>query len=101
MLESRIQKFIVTWLRSIGCKVIILKVGSVRGNADLIICYKGMYIEFEMKQPGKRATKLQLVKKVDTEEAGGYWFEIHDLAEAMDAIHIVSGIAVDKGVSNG
>jgi len=86
MLESKIQKSVVAWLKSIGAKVIVLKVASVSGNADLIICYQGYYIEFEMKQPGKTATKLQLIKATETREAEGQWFEIHSLEEAEEAI---------------
>ncbi len=95
MLESKIQKNVVTWLRQIGCKVIILKVASVSGHADLIICYKGLYIEFEMKQPDKHATKLQLIKRDETLNADGYWFEIHSIEEAVEAITIVDKL---KGI---
>jgi len=87
MLESKIQKAVVKWLKSIGAKVIVLKVASVSGHADLVICHQGMYIEFEMKQPGKHATKLQVLKGIETMEAGGEWFEIHSLEEAQNAIH--------------
>ena len=69
-----------------GCKVINLKVASQSGNADLIVCYKGEYIEMEMKQPGKHATKLQIVKGKETTEAGGKWFCIHSVEEAEEAL---------------
>ena len=89
MLESKIQKGVVTWLLSIGCKVINLKVANRKGNADLVMCYKGYYIEFEMKQPGEHATKLQKIKGRDTTDAQGQWFEIHSLEEAKEAIEMV------------
>ena len=85
-LESKIQKEVVKWLEFIGCKVIKLVVANKAGNADLIICYKGYYIEFEMKQVGKEATKLQVIKGQWTIDADGAWFGIHSLDEARDAI---------------
>jgi len=92
MLESKIQKDVVKWLKAIGAKVIVLKVASRSGNADLIICYRGYYVEFEMKQPGKEATKLQAIKGAETTDAEGFWFEIHSLDEAEDAIEMVGKI---------
>jgi len=85
-LESKIQKDVVKWLVSIGCKVIKTIVLNKRGNADLIICYKGYYVEFEMKQVGKEPTKLQIIKGQETIDADGAWFAIHSVDEAKDAI---------------
>ncbi len=92
MLESKIQAKVVTYLKSVGCKVIKLVVGSVKGNADLIICYRGYYIEFEMKQPGKHATPLQVFKGGETAAADGHWFEIHSVEEAEEAIEFINKI---------
>ena len=90
MLESSIQKKVIKYLLDEGCKVINLKVASKSGNADLVICYKGMYVEFEMKQPGKEATKMQLIKGRETTEAGGHWFCIHSVREAIKAIELLT-----------
>ena len=89
MLESKIQKQVVKYLLLLGAKVITLKVASVSGHADLIICYRGMYVEFEMKQPGKEPTKLQHLKGLETVTSGGHWFCIHSLEEAQEAIRFV------------
>ena len=91
-LESKIQAKVVKYLKSIGCKVVKIISANTSGNADLIICYRGYYVEFEMKQPGKHATKLQLLKGRETTEADGLWFEIHSLEEAQDAIDYVNKI---------
>ena len=40
----------------------------------------------EVKQPGKHATKLQLLKGEETRKAGGYWFEVHSVDEAKESI---------------
>jgi len=96
MLESAIQKKVVKWLLSIGCKVIVLKVASKSGNADLVICYRGYYIEFEMKQEGKEATKLQVLKGRECVNADGQWFTIHSLEEAQEAIEFVEKIYAIK-----
>lgn len=92
MLETKIQKKVIEWLLSIGCKVINLKSATRKGNADLVICYMGLYVEFEMKQPGCYATKLQKIKGTETTEASGYWFEIHSLEEAQDAIRSLQNV---------
>ena len=88
-LEKTIQNKVVKYLKDEGCKVIKTIVNNTSGNADLIICFRGIYIEFEMKQPGKHATKLQKLKGQETLDAGGYWFEVHSLEEAKDALSIV------------
>ena len=96
MLETAIQKKVIAWLLSIGCKVINLKSAVRKGNADLVICYKGRYIEFEMKQPGKTATKLQFIKGLECSVAGGSWFCIHSLEEAQEAItHVRDYYGID------
>ena len=92
MLESKIQKKVIAYLLSIGCKVINLKAASRKGNADLVICYKGHYVEFEMKQPGKEPTKLQQIKGQECIDAGGHWFGIHSLEEAEEAIDFIEKI---------
>ncbi len=89
MLETAIQKKVIAYLLEIGCKVINLKSAVRKGNADLLICYRGYYIEFEMKQPGKDATKLQKIKGQETMAAKGLWFVIHSLEEAQEAIHLI------------
>lgn len=95
-LESKIQKEILDWLESIGCKVIKLVVANKSGNADVIICYKGYYLEFELKQVGEEPTKLQCIKGKMTLDAEGQWFAIHSLDEAKEAIAFVNKI---KGVT--
>ena len=89
MLESKIQKKVIEYLLDIGCKVINLKSATRKGNADLVICYKGLYVEFEMKQPGKDATKLQKIKGQETTVAEGLWFVVHSLDEAKEVIRII------------
>ena len=86
MLESKIQAQVTKYLKSIGCKVIKIVTASVAGHADLVICYKGLYVEFEMKQPGKHAKPLQIAKGKETMLADGFWFVIHSLEEAKAAI---------------
>ena len=84
MLESKIQKQTIDYLLSIGCKVINLKAATKSGNADLVICYRGLYIEFEMKQLKKDATKLQKIKGRETAKAGGLWYVVHSVDEAQE-----------------
>lgn len=95
MLETKIQKKVIEYLLEIGCKVINLKSATRKGNADLVICYNGLYVEFEMKQPGCDATKLQKIKGQETLDADGHWFVIHSLEEAEKAIRSLQYVNKD------
>ena len=89
--EQKIQKKIVEYLESVGCKVIKLVAANKKGNADLIVCYRGLYIEIEVKQPGKKPTKLQLLKGQETVEAGGFWMwadNLEDVKTTIDSLSI-------------
>lgn len=55
---------------------------QVAGIPDLIVCYRGRFIGFEVKRPGKDATKLQdfMLKRITT--AGGIAMVIRSVEEA-------------------
>ena len=93
--EAKIQSDVTIWLESIGCKVINTVALSKSGNADLIICWKGYYVEMEIKVPGDEARPLQVVKGQWTIDADGAWFCIHSLDEAKDSMSYMKQI---KGV---
>jgi len=45
---------------------------AIRGDADLIICIKGLFIALELKRRGGRSSKLQDHKLAKINAAGGY-----------------------------
>lgn len=58
MLERVIQNKIITYLKKVSY-VIKVTQASENGVSDVIICYKGLFIAFELKRKGKKATPLQ------------------------------------------
>jgi len=84
--EAKIQTSVSNWLTVNGCKVIKTVALTKSGNADLVICYRGYYVEMEIKVPGEECRRLQTIKAQETVDAGGYSFCIHSLAEAKEAI---------------
>jgi len=90
--EAKIQTSVNNWLVSIGCKVIKTVALSKSGNADLVICYKGYYIEMEIKVPGEECRKLQTIKAQQTVDAGGHSFCVHSLDEAKHFIGFINSI---------
>lgn len=80
-MESAIQSEILLYLKAKGYKAVNTMQLSKSGNADIIACCKGRYVEIEVKQVGKKSRELQLVKANETLEAGGLWLEAHSLNE--------------------
>ena len=91
-LEQQIQNRIVKYLESIGCKVVKVIVANKKGIADIIVCYRGYYLEFEVKAPGKRATKLQELQGKKTLEAGGFWQVVTYVDEVEECIDFIERI---------
>ena len=90
--ESEIQSNIILYLTAIGCKVINTVSLSKSGNADLVICYKGFYVEIEVKDVNKNARKLQVLKGKETTDAEGFWFVAHSVEEVKEAIEFVNQV---------
>jgi len=72
MLESAIQKKIVDFLEDSGALVYKTISLSKSGFPDIMGVYKGRHIHIEVKQPGKKATKLQEFKMNKLTIAGSY-----------------------------
>ena len=87
--EAAIQTKVSNWLTANGSKVIKTVALTKSGNADLVICYKGYYVEMEIKVPGDECRRLQSIKAQETVDAGGYCFCIHSLDEAKEAIELI------------
>jgi len=74
MLESRIKKDCIKYLKGIGAYVIPVVNGGRAGIPDIICCINGIFAAFEVKQPGKEKTLTELQKyNIKTiEQAGGF-----------------------------
>lgn len=54
-----------------------------RGEPDLILCHRGLFVAAEVKQPGEKATKLQAHRLAMWKAAGGIVAVVHDVAELV------------------
>ena len=62
MKESLVQAKIIKHLQSRGAYVVKVITASKAGVADLLVCYKGLFIAIEVKAPGKLGTQSELQK---------------------------------------
>lgn len=87
-LESRITKKILERLRSRGGFWFKLHVSEFQeaGIPDIIGCYRGRFVSFEVKRPGNHPTKLQEYKMKQITQAGGIARVIHSAEEAEAVI---------------
>ncbi len=89
MAEQKIQTQITNWLEAKGCKVVKVVSATKSGNADLVCCYRGLYVEIEVKDTNEKARPLQLLKADETVKAGGYWTEADSLEKVMEFIRLI------------
>lgn len=62
MLESKIQRSIIVYLKSKGWVVIKIIASNYNGVPDLLAIKNGRVIFFEVKQPKKYPTELQIAR---------------------------------------
>ena len=56
------------------------------GVPDLLVCYKGMFVGIEMKQPGRRPSRIQEVELGRIQSAGGVAGVATSTAEAVELV---------------
>ena len=90
--EAKLQKEVIAYIESRGGLVKVLQ--GDKGQADLVVCYKGQYIELEIKAESTyyTATYLQSVKLAKVKKAGGVITvpkRIEDVKVILDTVDIV------------
>ena len=89
MKEKALQGKIIRWLKSVpGCFVVKQHGGVYTevGIPDLICCYKGRFIAFELKVKNNTTTKIQDFKIDRIRKAGGIAEVIRSLDEVKKVI---------------
>lgn len=84
-LESKIVKKVIDYLRSRGAFAVKSYGNPVvtRGLPDIVCCYKGRYIAFEVKRDASgKPTDLQSFRLKEITQAGGIAQVISSVAEA-------------------
>lgn len=86
MRESALQRAIIVALEAHGAYVVRVVAPTRSGIADLIVCWHGRFIALEVKTPAGRVTPLQLVEAGRVAEAGGQFFVVRSVIDALAAL---------------
>ena len=86
---SELTKQVMKVITNKGGKAINLIAAGKSGNADIIACYKGRYLELEIKGRGDTIKPSQTVKLNSAITAGGYACFVFKLADVYDLLHLV------------
>lgn len=88
MQEKALQSKIIRWLKDSGAFVVKQHGGVYTevGIPDLVCCYKGRFIAFELKVKNNTTTKIQDFKIKKIKEAGGTATVIRSLDEVKKVI---------------
>lgn len=103
--EGRLVRKIRAYLEDRGALVVKIHGGDnpfqERGIADLLVCYRGIFIALEVKQPGKSASPAQEVFLRKVRASGGYAAEVssvEDVAQLLRSVDHGAKRRVDRGV---
>lgn len=104
--ESKIQSEIITWLNHQPLTWAVKFPGVLRrGVPDVLCCYRGMFIAFEVKDATGYATPIQLAVIKQINEAGGDARVVRSLNEVrlalkgLPAANPIGGICPCEGLS--
>lgn len=89
MNEQTIVESIKRYLKSVKNLFFWKEHGGIYGTAgipDIIVCYKGRFIAFEVKQPGKVLTTLQNATIKRIIECGGYALKVDNVNQVREVI---------------
>ncbi len=94
VVEHDIQTRIIQYLRGREYTYVLNVGGSAstaKGTPDLIVCYRGMFVGFEIKRDESiySATEAQKIRLRQIKAAGGYGFlveSILDVAKSLDRV---------------
>ena len=88
-LESSLQSKAIDYIRSQGGYVIKVHVSAYesQGEPDLICCYEGVFVAFELKIKGNKPSKLQELKIKQIKEAGGRAKAVYSLEEIQEELY--------------
>jgi hypothetical protein len=103
--EGKVKKAVKEYLKSIGAwyyMPVSNGMGRV-GCPDILVCYKGLFMAFETKAPGKikNVTPNQEREITDIQRANGLALVVDDVQQVKDAINdkiIEAGISHEGSV---
>jgi len=89
MLEKDITAAITRYLKTVPCCFFWKEHGGQYGTAglpDIICCYRGRFVAFEVKAPSGRPTKLQEITLQRIKDARGEAFIVRSVQEVQAII---------------
>lgn len=88
-LESDFQEKAIKLIRDKGGYVVKIHVSALQsqGEPDLMCCYLGRFICFELKIPGNKASELQKFKIKQITNAGGIAKAVYSLKEIEETLY--------------
>lgn len=92
--ESSIQSDILEYLKQVGAYAVKVHVSSYQsqGTPDVICCYKGMFVAFELKKPGETASELQEHRIKQIRKANGYAYVADSLEKVKEVLYDIDRI---------
>lgn len=96
-LEANIQAAIIRQAKKRGAWILNTH-GSQFGRSgvpDLVLCYRGMFVAMEVKQPGKQPRPLQKHEIKMIRGAGGFAEVVTSVTEAMHILDRVDDLLDD------
>lgn len=93
-LESAFQREAKELIESMGGYTIKVHVSAYQsqGEPDLICCYKGRFVAFELKVDDNKPSALQLEKIEDIKRAGGIALPVYSINEIKETLYEISRI---------
>ena len=93
-LEATFQREAIELIESMGGYPIKIHVSAYQsqGEPDLVCCYKGRYVAFELKVDNNKPSKLQLEKIEDIKRAGGIALPVYSINEIKETLYEISRI---------
>lgn len=92
--ESNIQDDIIEYLKSVGAYTVKIHVSSyqTQGTPDILCCYRGRFIGFELKRPGESATELQKYRIEQIHRADGYAYVADSVEQVKEVLYDIDRI---------
>lgn len=96
--ESTFQSKAIEYIQKRGGYVVKVHVSAYQkqGVPDLIVCYMGMFVAFELKAKRGTAKQLQLFNKEQIQHAGGTAKVVKTLKEIEDTLDEIFRIRQDN-----
>ena len=93
-LESAFQKEAIKLIESMGGYPIKVHVSAFQsqGEPDLVCCFKGRFVAFELKIEDNKPSALQLEKIEDIKRAGGIALPVWSINEIKEILYELSRI---------